>query len=65
MARFVLRPTKKPDADNVVKIICDSLNKIAYYDDAQIVDVYFHKYYSENPRTLVVIDDTNEMDYLD
>ena len=25
------RPLKKPDADNVVKVILDALNKIAYY----------------------------------
>ncbi|HBF7212557.1 TPA: RusA family crossover junction endodeoxyribonuclease, partial [Clostridioides difficile] len=29
----VLRPSKKPDIDNVVKIIADSLNEIAYKDD--------------------------------
>ncbi|MFL8940663.1 RusA family crossover junction endodeoxyribonuclease [Clostridioides difficile] len=35
----VLRPSKKPDIDNVVKIIADSLNEIAYKDDTQIVEV--------------------------
>ncbi|MCE0659081.1 RusA family crossover junction endodeoxyribonuclease, partial [Clostridioides difficile] len=35
----VLRPNKKPDIDNVVKIIADSLNEIAYKDDTQIVEV--------------------------
>lgn len=33
-----IRPTKKPDMDNVVKIIADSLNNLAYYDDTQIVE---------------------------
>ena len=33
-----IRPTKKPDMDNVVKIIADSLNQVAYRDDTQIVD---------------------------
>ena len=33
-----IRPTKKPDFDNIGKIICDSLNQRAYRDDAQIVD---------------------------
>ena len=27
-----IRPTKKPDMDNVVKIIADSLNNLAYYE---------------------------------
>ena len=30
---------KKPDCDNVVKIVLDSLNKIAYDDDKQVVEL--------------------------
>ena len=55
MVRGRLRPTKKPDFDNIGKIICDSLNGIAYHDDAQIVDAMVRKFYSENPRTEVII----------
>ena len=40
-------PQKKPDADNVAKIILDSLNKIAYEDDAQIVELTVIKRYTE------------------
>ncbi|WP_219710402.1 RusA family crossover junction endodeoxyribonuclease, partial [Clostridioides difficile] len=43
----VLRPSKKPDIDNVVKIVADALNEIAYKDDTQIVEVVASKYYSE------------------
>lgn len=50
-----IRPTKKPDMDNVVKIIADSLNKVAYRDDTQIVDCQCRKFYSENPRVEVMI----------
>lgn len=50
-----LRPTKKPDCDNVVKSICDALNEIAYHDDSQIVDCMVRKFYSENPRVVVKI----------
>ena len=32
-------PTKKPDSDNVAKIVLDSLNKIAYDDDKQVVEL--------------------------
>lgn len=32
-------PQKKPDADNIAKIILDSLNKIAYDDDSQVVEL--------------------------
>lgn len=50
-----IRPTKKPDADNIVKIIADSLNGIAYHDDSQIVTCAVRKYYGEIPRVDVLI----------
>ncbi len=50
-----IRPTKKPDMDNVVKVIADSLNNIAYKDDTQIVDSMVRKFYSDTPRVRVVI----------
>lgn len=52
-----IRPTKKPDFDNIGKVICDSLNGIAYRDDAQIVDGMVRKFYSEEPRVVVKISD--------
>jgi len=51
----IIRPTKKPDMDNVVKIIADSLNNIAYKDDTQIVSCIVNKYYSESPQVVVTI----------
>lgn len=50
-----IRPIKKPDWDNVGKIIADSLNKIPYKDDAQIVSASLEKYYSDRPRVEVFI----------
>lgn len=50
-----IRPAKKPDCDNVAKIICDALNGCAYKDDAQIVRCTVAKYYSETPRVEVNI----------
>lgn len=55
MKNQLLRPIKKPDMDNVVKIIADSLNQVAYRDDTQIVDCQCRKFYSENPRVEVII----------
>ena len=37
-------PKKKPDIDNVLKVVLDSLNGIAYKDDSQVVDVIGKKY---------------------
>ncbi len=51
-------PTKKPDADNIGKIVADALNGIAYYDDAQIVDLQVRKAYAENPCVRVEIQET-------
>ena len=50
-----IRPTKRPDIDNVAKAIYDSLNKVAYHDDAAIVDSRISKFYSESPRVEVII----------
>jgi Holliday junction resolvase RusA-like endonuclease len=52
-----IRPTKKPDTDNIAKIICDSLNGIAYHDDAQVVDLKVAKYYSDTPCVTVTIEE--------
>lgn len=52
-----IRPTKKPDWDNVGKVICDSLNGIAYRDDAQVVDSMVRKFYSEDPKVVVTIEE--------
>lgn len=40
-------PLKKPDADNVAKIVLDSLNKIAFDDDAQVVELTVIKRWTE------------------
>ena len=50
-----IRPTKKPDIDNCIKVIADALNGLAYVDDTQIVVVTAEKYYAEIPRVEVEI----------
>ena len=52
-----IRPEKKPDNDNIEKIIFDSLNKIAYHDDASIVDNRTCKWYSDDPRVEVTLEE--------
>lgn len=39
-------PTKKPDGDNILKLVADALNKAAYYDDSQIVYMTIKKKYA-------------------
>ena len=55
MLEHRIRPTMKPDFDNIGKIICDSLNLVAYHDDSAIVDAQVRKFYSEKPRVDVLI----------
>ena len=44
----IIRPDKKPDIDNVLKAVLDALNKVAYEDDKQVVEVRCRKYYSNS-----------------
>lgn len=57
MATGEVRPTKKPDTDNVLKIVADALNGIAYKDDSQIVTSHIEKWYSDEPHMDVIIEE--------
>lgn len=50
-----LRPTTKPDLDNLVKGIKDGCSKIIWHDDAQIVEMVVRKFYDMQPRAEVKI----------
>ena len=55
MLQNTVRPTKKPDCDNIAKIILDSLNGIAYADDKQIISLSVEKYYSDTPKVYLIL----------
>lgn len=57
MLKGNIRPTKKPDADNIAKVIADSLNGVAYHDDAQLVEVNVRKFYREHEGVEVEIEE--------
>ena len=44
---------KKPDCDNLAKIILDSLNGIAYRDDSQVTVLHIRKEYGVQPKVIV------------
>lgn len=50
-----IRPTTKPDVDNVQKAIYDALNGIVWIDDKQIVSGEFAKHYASMPMVRVNI----------
>lgn len=53
----VIRPCKKPDWDNIGKIVADALNKVAYADDSQIVNARVIKRYSDRPRVEITLEE--------
>lgn len=56
MLNGIINPTKKPDCDNIAKIILDALNGIAYPDDSQVTCLLVMKRYSESPRVEVTLE---------
>lgn len=55
-----LLPLKKPDCDNIAKIILDSLNGVLYDDDKQITSIIVYKKYSENPNVTIAFSGKKE-----
>ena len=55
----VIRPTKKPDLDNISKIVCDGITKYGkvWHDDCQVVSETMTKYYADEPRVEVEIEE--------
>lgn len=52
-----ISPTKKPDIDNIVKSILDSMNKFAFKDDNQITKLEVEKKYSIEDKVYVKIEE--------
>ena len=52
-----ISPTKKPDIDNVVKIVLDAMNKFAFKDDTQITKIEVEKLYSDVEKLYVKIEE--------
>lgn len=48
-------PTKRPDLDNIAKIILDGLNKVAWDDDTQVVQLQIEKRYATPPQVMVQV----------
>lgn len=50
-----IRPIIKPDTDNILKTYLDALNKYLFHDDSQCISSICNKYYSKNPRVVIII----------
>ena len=52
-----LNPLKKPDIDNIVKIILDAMNECAFKDDTQITKLAVEKKYAQTESIYVKIEE--------
>jgi Holliday junction resolvase RusA-like endonuclease len=50
-----IRPTTKPDIDNVAKAVFDAMNGIVWKYDVQVASARIEKHYAETPRVFVQV----------
>jgi Holliday junction resolvase RusA-like endonuclease len=67
MEAGMILPSRKPDVDNIVKVVLDALNGVAYKDDARVHRAVVSKYYGTDSRLEIrmkeaVTDDTVDTD---
>ena len=53
MQAGTILPSRKPDIDNVLKVVLDALNGVAYKDDSRVVAVTARKIYSHTPKLVI------------
>lgn len=53
--RHPIPRNKKPDVDNAIKLVMDSLNKHAYKDDVQIAKASVIRHWGEWPKTEITV----------
>ncbi len=57
MLNQTISPTKKPDIDNIVKIVLDAMNKFAFKDDTQITKLEVEKKYGTEEKIVIEIEE--------
>jgi Holliday junction resolvase RusA-like endonuclease len=55
MAHNKIKHQKKPDLDNMLKFVLDSMNDIVFRDDSQIWHIECLKKYSRDPRVEIIV----------
>jgi len=56
-----LWPKKKPDIDNVIKVVLDALNKTAYQDDTQVNEIHVIRHFDEEERLIICLSENGEL----
>jgi Holliday junction resolvase RusA-like endonuclease len=57
MINGIIKHTKRPDCDNLIKFVKDCLNTVVWKDDSQIFLINAEKIYSTEPRTSIFIEE--------
>lgn len=52
-----LVPQKKPDIDNIAKLVLDAMNKFAFKDDTQITKLEVEKKYGNEEKIVIKIEE--------
>ena len=47
--------SSRPDIDNLLKFVDDSLNQVLWDDDSIIYEVHIRKFYSQEPKTRILV----------
>lgn len=55
MEAHKILPSRKPDIDNIIKVVLDSLNGVAYKDDARVAEINGAKVYGSDPGLTILI----------
>lgn len=56
MKKGLIYPIKKPDVDNVAKLVLDGLQGVAFDDDYQVVELKVRKKYGEEKKLKIVVE---------
>lgn len=57
MIKGEISPTKKPDIDNIAKVVLDSINKYVIKDDSQVTKISVEKRYAEESKLYIKIEE--------
>ena len=52
-----ISPTKKPDIDNIAKVILDAMNKFIFKDDNQVSKITIEKRYGEIDKVYIKVEE--------
>lgn len=52
-----ISPLKKPDIDNIAKVVLDAINNYVIKDDIQVSKMSVEKKYSENEKLIIKIEE--------